>query len=97
MSAKPPAQNEPRSANGAITGNDPTTKTPVFRYTAALATQVETKWQDIWEREGTFEAPNPAGPWLNQTKLQVATNYLFSTCFRTRPAPGCTLVTLLAI
>ncbi|MEI7966547.1 MAG: class I tRNA ligase family protein, partial [Actinomycetota bacterium] len=69
MSAKPPAQNEPRSANGVITGNDPTTKTPVFRYTAALATQVETKWQDIWEREGTFEAPNPAGPLAQPDKV----------------------------
>ena len=69
MSAKPPSQNEPRSASGTITGNDPTAKTPVFRYTAALATQVETKWQDIWEREGTFEAPNPAGPLAQPDKV----------------------------
>ena len=69
MSAKPPAQNEPRTASGAITGNDPSTKTPLFRYTAALATQVETKWQDIWEREGTFEAPNPAGPLAQPDKV----------------------------
>ena len=69
MSAKPPTQNEPRTATGAVVGNDPTSKTPVFRYTAALATQVETKWQDIWEREGTFEAPNPAGPLAQLDKV----------------------------
>ncbi|SOD74735.1 leucyl-tRNA synthetase [Jatrophihabitans sp. GAS493] len=35
---------------------------PPFRYTAALAEQIETGWQDRWETEGTFNAPNPAGP-----------------------------------
>jgi len=33
-----------------------------FRYSAALAAQIEKAWQDRWEREGTFEAPNPSGP-----------------------------------
>ena len=32
------------------------------RYTADLAREIETRWQDRWEGEGTFEAPNPAGP-----------------------------------
>src|SRR5690606_15410214 len=41
-------------------GND---GTPPFRYGAALAAQIERRWQDRWEREGTFHAPNPAGPW----------------------------------
>jgi leucyl-tRNA synthetase len=45
-----------------ITGNSPDSKIPAFRYTSGLANQVETKWQDHWESEGTFEAPNPAGP-----------------------------------
>ncbi|MDR1441327.1 MAG: leucine--tRNA ligase [Bifidobacteriaceae bacterium] len=35
---------------------------PAFRYTAALADQIETKWQDEWERRGTFWAANPKGP-----------------------------------
>ncbi len=34
-----------------------------YRYTAEVAQQIETTWQDRWEREGTFRAPNPAGPW----------------------------------
>jgi len=45
-----------------LTGNDPSSKIPAFRYSAALANQIETKWQDTWEHEGTFETPNPAGP-----------------------------------
>lgn len=32
-----------------------------YRYTAELANQIEAKWQDRWEDEGTFNAPNPVG------------------------------------
>ncbi|QDY76688.1 leucine--tRNA ligase [Streptomyces qinzhouensis] len=31
------------------------------RYTAALAADIEARWQDAWEAEGTYEAPNPVG------------------------------------
>ena len=37
-------------------------ETPPHRYTAALAAQIESRWQDRWEREGTFHAANPTGP-----------------------------------
>ena len=40
-----------------------------FRYTAAMAQQIEVAWQDRWEEEGTFEAPNPAGPWAEPDKV----------------------------
>ncbi|GAB3046771.1 leucine--tRNA ligase [Sediminivirga luteola] len=33
-----------------------------WKYDAALAGRIELKWQDRWEAEGTFEAPNPTGP-----------------------------------
>lgn len=33
-----------------------------YRYTADLAARLETAWQDRWEAERTFWAPNPAGP-----------------------------------
>ncbi len=36
--------------------------TPRFRYDARLANDIELRWQDRWEREGTFRAPNPPGP-----------------------------------
>jgi leucyl-tRNA synthetase len=32
-----------------------------YRYTAQLAAGIEARWQDLWEREGTFDAPNPGG------------------------------------
>ncbi|MDQ1651974.1 MAG: leucyl-tRNA synthetase, partial [Cryptosporangiaceae bacterium] len=34
---------------------------PPHRYTAAVAGQIEARWQDRWESEGTFQAPNPEG------------------------------------
>jgi leucyl-tRNA synthetase len=34
---------------------------PPYRYTAGLAARIETEWQDRWERDGTFFAPNPVG------------------------------------
>lgn len=35
------------------------------RYTAELADALEVAWQDRWEEQGTFRAPNPAGPWAD--------------------------------
>src|SRR5664279_1864692 len=35
---------------------------PPFRYTGLMANAIETQWQQRWQREGTFNAPNPAGP-----------------------------------
>ncbi|MDA0193399.1 MAG: class I tRNA ligase family protein, partial [Actinobacteria bacterium] len=61
MSAKRP--------QGSISGNDPESKTPAFRYTSGLANQIESKWQDHWDAEGTFEAPNPAGPLAQPEKV----------------------------
>lgn len=40
-----------------------------YRYTAELAGQIETAWQDRWEREGTFHAPNPAGVWAEPEQV----------------------------
>ena len=37
------------------------TDAPPFRYDARLASEIELRWQDRWEREGTFHAANPAG------------------------------------
>ncbi|MGC5616525.1 leucine--tRNA ligase [Georgenia sp. Z1491] len=36
--------------------------TPPHRYTAALAGEIEQRWQDRWAAEGTFHAHNPTGP-----------------------------------
>ncbi|MFH5823557.1 leucine--tRNA ligase [Georgenia sp. AZ-5] len=32
-----------------------------YRYTAALANEIESAWQQRWEERGTFFAPNPTG------------------------------------
>ena len=34
---------------------------PKFRYNAAMAQDIETKWQKKWDDEGTFWAANVAG------------------------------------
>jgi leucyl-tRNA synthetase len=39
----------------------PSSDQPPHRYTAALAARIETGWQDRWERDGAFYAPNPVG------------------------------------
>ncbi|WP_328725218.1 leucine--tRNA ligase [Streptomyces sp. NBC_00259] len=31
------------------------------RYTAAMAADIEARWQDFWDLDGTYEAPNPSG------------------------------------
>ncbi|MFJ6125231.1 leucine--tRNA ligase [Streptomyces griseoviridis] len=31
------------------------------RYTAAMAADIEARWQDFWDAEGTYSAPNPTG------------------------------------
>ncbi|GAA3451153.1 leucine--tRNA ligase [Dactylosporangium matsuzakiense] len=35
---------------------------PPYRYTAAMAADIEACWQDYWSEQGTFHAPNPTGP-----------------------------------
>jgi leucyl-tRNA synthetase len=44
---------------------DATMSETPYRYTAALAEDIERAWQDRWQSEGTFHAPNPAGPWAD--------------------------------
>ncbi len=36
-------------------------ETPPFRYTAAMANEIEPRWQAFWADNGTFHAPNPSG------------------------------------
>ncbi len=48
--------------------SDQSNETP-HRYTAQLAQVIETSWQDRWEAAGTFNAPNPAGPWAEPERV----------------------------
>ena len=44
---------------------------PTFRYDARLANEIEARWQQRWEDDGTFHSPNPVGP-LSDGFEQVA-------------------------
>jgi leucyl-tRNA synthetase len=35
---------------------------PAHRYGATLAAEIEARWQNRWDAEGTFHTPNPTGP-----------------------------------
>ncbi|MFE9501283.1 leucine--tRNA ligase [Streptomyces anthocyanicus] len=50
MSETNPAATAPVSADAAP-----------HRYTAAMAAEIEARWQDFWDAEGTYAAPNPKG------------------------------------
>ncbi|WFF00584.1 leucine--tRNA ligase [Micromonospora sp. WMMD964] len=50
---------------------------PPFRYTAALANEIEIRWQDTWAREGTFHAPNPTGPLADPTHPRAGAEKLY--------------------
>ena len=40
----------------------PSPDVPAYRYNAAFANEIEAKWQERWDAERTFCAPNPTGP-----------------------------------
>jgi leucyl-tRNA synthetase len=42
--------------------NEPAADAPRHRYDAALAQQIELRWQERWDEQGAFHTPNPAGP-----------------------------------
>ncbi|MEJ5997930.1 leucine--tRNA ligase [Corynebacterium sp. H130] len=48
---------------------NPGENTPQHRYGAALAADIETKWQGFWRENGTFNAPNPVGALAAQGEL----------------------------
>ena len=42
---------------------------PAYRYNALLAATIEQKWQNLWEKNRTFEAPNTAGPLADKSAV----------------------------
>jgi leucyl-tRNA synthetase len=55
--------------------SEPSATDAEFRYGAALAGQIEAKWQRIWSEEGAFETPNPVGTLSNGTTLDPARKF----------------------
>ncbi len=45
---------------------------PRYRYGAVIANEIERKWQDRWEADKTFWAPNPAGSLLDDVNAERA-------------------------
>lgn len=50
---------------------------PPFRYTAAMAGEIERRWQRRWEQERTFHAPNPTGPLADPDHPRSGADKLF--------------------
>jgi leucyl-tRNA synthetase len=59
-----------------IEDEDEMSDTP-HRYTAELAGRIETAWQDRWEEQRIFRAPNPAGPWADQSAVAAHDGAMF--------------------
>ncbi|TVQ30537.1 MAG: leucine--tRNA ligase [Phycisphaeraceae bacterium] len=56
------AQRDEKGASGPSSGAGGPGDAPPHRYTARLANEIEARWQERWEREKTFLAPNPGEP-----------------------------------
>ncbi|MGH3794841.1 MAG: leucine--tRNA ligase [Pseudonocardiaceae bacterium] len=50
---------------------------PPHRYTAALAKEIERRWQGRWTEQGTFHAPNPVGTLRPSDGTEVPEDKLF--------------------
>src|SRR5256885_3453429 len=49
------------AADTAVHATEAAGDVPPYRYTAAMANEIEARWQDYWVENGTFHAPNPTG------------------------------------
>jgi len=54
-----------------------TSDSPPFRYTPALAGEIETRWQEWWDHHRTFDTPNPSGPLGDPDLVAARGNKLF--------------------
>ena len=62
---------------------------PAQRYTAALANEIEHKWQDRWDAEHVFWTPNRTACWpRTRGTSPTGPACSCSTCSRTRAASG---------
>jgi leucyl-tRNA synthetase len=51
--------------------DSPSPAAPPHRYTAALAQEIETTWQDRWDARGVYDAPNPGDPGFDDSKPKL--------------------------
>lgn len=50
---------------------------PPYRYTAAMAGEIERRWQDRWTEQATFQVPNPVGAMQPPDGADVPEDKLF--------------------
>ncbi|MFE3601248.1 leucine--tRNA ligase [Streptomyces sp. NPDC059142] len=62
------SETNPAAASGAAASAAAETAAP-HRYTAAMAADIEARWQDFWDARGTYEAPNPTGELAGDPEL----------------------------
>lgn len=67
------------------------------RYTAAMAADIEARWQDFWDAEGTYEAPNPTGDLAGDPELAAKPKKFIMDMFPYPSVRGCTSDTRWAI
>jgi hypothetical protein len=61
---------------------------PPYRYTAKLAGDIESRWQQLWAKRRTFEAPNPSGALADGSAgLEGRDPFYVLDMFPTRRAP----------
>ncbi|CAM5395826.1 hypothetical protein SCYAM73S_08590 [Streptomyces cyaneofuscatus] len=60
------------------------------RYTAAMAADIEARWQDFWDAEGTYEAPNPTGDLAGDPELAAKPKKFIMDMFPYPSGAGCT-------
>ena len=68
----------PTAAPGSNLAGAPTdSDAPPYRYTAELASRIESSWQQNWARSGTFNVPNPVGDLAPTDGTSVPEDKLF--------------------
>ncbi|MQA06697.1 MAG: leucine--tRNA ligase [Streptosporangiales bacterium] len=75
------------SATDARTGREAPDETP-YRYTPAMANEIESKWQDRWQKERVYEAPNPAGPMAEPEAIRGREKFFLLDMFPYPSAAG---------
>ena len=50
---------------------------PPYRYSATLAQDIELRWQEFWDANHSFDAPNPAGPLADPDAMGRTSGKLF--------------------
>lgn len=77
-----------------MTETNPVAETAApHRYTAAVAADIEARWQDFWDAEGTYAAPNPSGDLAGDPELVSRPKKFIMDMFPYPSGAACTSAT----